>query len=197
VLSLVILAAAVWPSSHAAAQRAVPLERVEQGIGDLDPLRTGRRVGPVDLRQPLGFDAVYRLGEADAFRPDERPLVRMSGALTAVFPRSVYAETPSGLVPRLPPGTVFHIGPLPPPGQDAIRPRAGLARPADLSSRAVRPSEAPGTRVESGIQVGPGPEPDGDREEVRTIFGSEAYRCSRLAELLREASAARTRPGSQ
>ena len=40
--------------------------------------------------------------------------VRKAGGLYAMFPASTYQPTASGYVPTIPPGTVFHIGGLPP-----------------------------------------------------------------------------------
>ena len=80
------------------------LERVEEIWGDAGPLNESMRVLPLDLRAPVGFQGVYRVPGHDNL------LTRMDGGLAAVFPRSVYAATASGVVPLIPPGTVFHVG---------------------------------------------------------------------------------------
>lgn len=85
------------------------LQALEPGMQDLDPLRTSLRLQPVDLRQPMDFDKVYRLPGSGA---TDR-LVRMSGAVSAVFPRSDYVGSENGLLALIPAGTVFHLGGVP------------------------------------------------------------------------------------
>lgn len=157
--------------------RTTPGERVEQGIGDVGPSSIGTRVAPADLRHPLGFDAVYRLGEARVFGHGEQGLLaRVSGATWAVFPRSVYASTPGGLVAPIPPGTVFHIGGIP----EAVgteRPRSMLG--ADLSPQSLTRLDlgaawsAPARAALDAVPAGPS-----------SIFASEAFRRSRMEEIL-------------
>lgn len=102
-LSLVCLIA-VAASFAAPLANAQGLERVEEIWGDAGPLNESMRVLPLDLRSPVGFQGVYRVPGHDNL------LTRMDGGLAAVFPRSVYAATASGVVPLIPPGTVFHVG---------------------------------------------------------------------------------------
>lgn len=95
--------------------------KVEQTVGDVDPLGVSIRNLQTDLRQPMGFRDVFRIqgSSRDAAgwgipNPTGGDLfARMDGAITAVFPQSVYINTRNGMVPLVPPGTVFFIGALP------------------------------------------------------------------------------------
>ncbi len=102
-VALAALACALGP--HAAGQE---LQRVEEVWGDAGPLNTSLRSLDIDMRQPSNFEHVYRVpGSGDL-------LTRMDGSLAAVFPRSVYASRRrGGVVPVIPPGTVFYIGGVP------------------------------------------------------------------------------------
>jgi hypothetical protein len=103
------------------AREAGGLTRVEPVVSDTDPLRTSLRTYPTDLRQPMGFKEIFRingsaaqaqrLGFSSATGQDL--LARRDGAVTAVFPQSVYREAKNGAVPLIPPGTIFFIGDLP------------------------------------------------------------------------------------
>jgi hypothetical protein len=136
------------------------LSEVEQAVGDLGPLSASLRDLQPDLRHPVGFDAVYRVpGREDL-------LMRVSGGLYAVFPRSVYAQTQQGQIPLIPYGTTFFIGPPdtsalpqeptvpgPPPGQvlgdryQARQPYLGLETlPLDLRVDTAASPDAPVTR---------------------------------------------------
>lgn len=80
------------------------LKAVEENVGDLGPLSRSLRTLGADLRQPSNFDRVYRApGKHDRF-------MRINGGLYAVFERSLYAPSKSGLMPLIPGGTVFYIG---------------------------------------------------------------------------------------
>ncbi|MDY7110162.1 MAG: hypothetical protein SYC29_16145, partial [Planctomycetota bacterium] len=59
----------------------------------------------VDFRGPAGFEDIYRVPgyEDDLY-------MRVDGAIYAVFPQSVYANSQSGPVPLIPHGTIFYIG---------------------------------------------------------------------------------------
>ncbi len=77
---------------------------LEAGIDDRGGLEKSLRVLPVDLRVPSGFQSVYRVpGE-------EERMMRGSGALFAIFPRSLYRRTSEGSTPIIPAGTVYSIG---------------------------------------------------------------------------------------
>jgi len=88
------------------------LTPVDQGTADLGELNTSNRLIPVDLRQPNDFNRLY-LAPDDSGR-----LMRVSGGLSAVFPRSEYAVGPGYVIPLIPAGTEFFIGPMPTPATD-------------------------------------------------------------------------------
>jgi|GEM_PF-3452299 len=94
----------------------------------LDPNATGTgalsrslRVMPTDPRRVSGFGSVYAW--------DDQRLVRSSGAVHAVFPRSVVAEPG-----QIPAGTVFYIG-EPPMAPSAPRMRTAEPFGGELASR--------------------------------------------------------------
>ncbi|MBL9030504.1 MAG: hypothetical protein JNM80_02185 [Phycisphaerae bacterium] len=92
---------------------------IEPGRGDANPQAAGGRNVPTDLRQPTGFSTVYRLQTEDA-----AVFLRIDGGMKAVFPRSVYTSSGGGgLVPSIPPGTVFYPGELPASMRPSPRPR--------------------------------------------------------------------------
>jgi len=116
-----VLASAValgaGPAGGTAVQVGQPssgLEKVQQGVGDVGPLGVDMRLQPLDLRLPVGFDAVYRGRTTDAFGAESDYFVRRHGAVSAVFPRSIYTEVGEGVRSAdVPPGTVYYIGDLP------------------------------------------------------------------------------------
>ncbi|MFZ9881411.1 MAG: hypothetical protein ACO3QC_08425 [Phycisphaerales bacterium] len=112
------------------------LEMLEPGVDDIGPVRLSTRFMPYDMRLPTGFDRVYRVPGSDDL------VMRGSGALFAVFPRSVYARTPRGSVPLAPPGTVFHIGMPGPTPVEALRERVR-----------AQDTHAPSARVDLSIDT--------------------------------------------
>ena len=102
----------------ASAQPVSPLDRgrapslfdrarpITPNVSDVGPLSTDLRMLERGLRTPRGFERVFevRTGGGD------RVLFRRNGAVTAVFPRSVYEPSRRGLEAVVPPGTTFVIG---------------------------------------------------------------------------------------
>jgi hypothetical protein len=189
-----------WPAAIAAANFAVVsvaaaaaqpwsnvpprLQRVDPGTTDVDPLHLSLREMQIDLRRPTGFDTVYRLDAARSFGRGGTMYMRMDGGVMAVFPQSVYRPSPGGMVPEIPPGTVFHLGELPPElrPQEPVRPRPpGFV---DLSLSAAAPPSPP--------QASPSPLPEA-LPEVRSIWNDDEYRRRRVATLLSRAADAETR----
>lgn len=179
-------AAAVQPPGR---QPAAGLQPIDPGMQDLDPLRTSLRLQPVDLRQPMDFDKVYRLpGNGATDR-----LVRMSGALAAVFPRSDYAPTENGVVALIPAGTTFHIGgiPLAAPAPRAIAPASAAATVNDRTALAIsqdialpingRDLPVPQVLVRKDATTPHAP---------AAIMTDERYRAARVRQLLETAAAA-------
>jgi hypothetical protein len=88
---------------------------VDQGHADRGPLSFSLRDTRVDLRQSMDFDRVYQLDSKPrlfAGAPTSSDYyMRMSGALTAVFPRSSYTTAGKGVEhANIPAGTIFSIG---------------------------------------------------------------------------------------
>lgn len=119
------------------------LQRVDPGVGDIDPLRTSLRDLSVDLRGSGDFSSVYRLPGTTPGGTDER-FVRFGGGTTAVFPRSVYVPTNGGLGAEVPPGTVFYIGGVP-TVQPWERPLTGMGAPR---ARVLAPPPASAQRAD-------------------------------------------------
>lgn len=160
--------------------------RVEPGIADTDPARKGLRSLRTDLRTPSGFENVYRLDSTDAFGRTSSSFMRIDGATYAVFPRSVYVPTRAGLMPQIPPGTVFHIG-APPTLATDDRPAPGPTL-VDLSintrvdtGASTTPQSTPATRPAKTPEMkSAAPE----SREPPSIFSSETYRQQRMTDIL-------------
>jgi len=84
------------------------LKRVDPGRADVGPSSISQRVISRDPRSPSGFEYVYRIERG---RYAGR-FARANGAVTAVFPRSVYSQVDGTLIPRVPPGTTYVVGPI-------------------------------------------------------------------------------------
>lgn len=161
-----------------------PLQPVEQGVEDVNPLAAPSRLQPLDLRLPLGFDRVYRVVEPWRSQMDQR-FARSSGALTAVFPRSQYTPTRNGTIPEIPAGTVFYIGGL--PGDTFSSPPPSIRRSPTYVDLSVRGAMTP--------DAGAVPVPDRsvDREprtrrQLPSIMSDEPYRRTRVCELIDRAA---------
>ncbi len=180
---------------------------IDQGLADQTPLSAASRVVPLDLRQPVGFDRLFRLtGPGDRLETrtgDGRSaggnglFFRFSGGLIASFPRSVYADTPGGLRPLIPPGTTFSIGQKAAWGPGSLPPlpfsraRAqptqrlsaqasanGMSRPArdSTSNASPTPSTTPNAR---GATT-----PREPAREIESLWSGEAYRRRVIERLL-------------
>lgn len=190
------LAALLAASAPALAQPARPGTRVDQGFADIGPSSSSLRRPESDLRQPTGFDTVYRFDRVDAFGNRSQSFVRVDGGLYAVFPRSVYGVTAGGqVVADIPPGTVFHIGAPPelrapppaprPPSETFIR----TALPSMMSRPEVPQPVRTGVSTTDDATASPPPEarPPAAPSGTRSIFDDEPYRQRRISGLLREA----------
>ena len=150
---------------------------------------------PVDLRMPLDFDAVYafRGGATDR-------LVRMSGALAAVFPRSEYTPTERGIRVHVPANTVFYIGNLPAGAEEAPRvvapgsaaARADLGRAESAADGLARTLDASIAAFanDGGAMSGARAAPRAVATTGRGIMNDEGYRAARVRQLLETAAAA-------
>lgn len=111
-------AVAAFAAAVSLAQPPSKYQVVESGTDDVSPLRVGSRILPTDLRVPTGFEKVYRIPGAASGVPGidhaDDKFARISGAVTAVFPRSEYLKTRKGATfAAIPAGTVFYIGGVP------------------------------------------------------------------------------------
>ncbi len=90
--------------SLAAAQEAGTPEALDQMIEDVNPLSTSLRNVEFGLREPNSFDQVIRIGGPGG------KLMRVQGALFALFDQSVYVTKGKAVHTEIPGGTVFWIG---------------------------------------------------------------------------------------
>jgi len=155
-----------------------PFEEVQQGVEDLGPLGESFEVPMSDLRVPTGFDRVYRAPGGG--------LMRINGAIHAVFPRSEYVATPRGVTPIVPAGAVFYLG----------EPRAWSldASGEPTPARATGSGAASPLRVDNRLTARVAPARAGGRDERSrpasdraTVMTDESYRRKRLASILDEA----------
>lgn len=92
------------------------LQTVDPRHDDVGPLALSLRDLQPDLRQPTGFEKVYRIGQRSP-NGDDR-FARVSGALAAVFSRSEYTRVQrrnggSAIRVDVPAGTIYYIGGIP------------------------------------------------------------------------------------
>lgn len=120
------VAASGWCAAQTSYEPRYPgtppmLRRVDQAHADVSALSNSLREVNMaaDLRDPMGFQYVYRLPGRDDL------LMRVNGGVYAIFPQSEYVETKRGLTPVVPAGTVYSIG-IPNPG---MLPLLGLTGP--------------------------------------------------------------------
>lgn len=151
---LILLAALLQPPE------AVP---ITPGLIDLSPLSLDPAVQPIYLDSDAGFRRVYRLGGTPSLTGGA--FMRRSGAITAVFARSAYADRSGDAL--IPAGTVFLIGPppvAPTPRSDsaALFPRADLSVPNEPPRTPPRAKDTPALRPAS-------------------IWTDEAYRVARVS----------------
>jgi len=167
---------------------------VEQGVGDRSPLSANRMLEPMDLRIPLNFDRVYKLdSEPRLFGGGPGPrYARMSGAVTAIFPRSEYTPAGAGrLLVGVPAGTVYSIGgPLEQilgPRWSAPRARVGAVNFVDRSAAVAPPAmsgQAGGDAGQYDDRLAMRAPDQGRSARGRTIWTSDALRQERLSVLL-------------
>lgn len=142
-ISVAVMMASIMMSGAAVAQSAPgippvspqpPRKPVDPAVGDVSPLSASFRDMRVDLRQPVGFEHVYRVPGRDDL------LMRSSGALSAVFPQSAYVRTSAGLLAVIPAGTVFYIGD-PSQAQPSVLIEDEELLPGQISTRVQRHQE--------------------------------------------------------
>lgn len=167
------ISCALVASGVAPAQSTVP-ERVEQGVEDVGPLGVGRVDLRADLRLGIGWEDVYQIRKGDPARGIPPLFGRRNGALTAVFPYSVYLEMPEGIMPLIPPGTVFHFGDVPAGEEPAERPR----------SENFIDTTMPASRIDLAADASAPAAPAIEPPAMPTMWTSETYRRHRLRTLI-------------
>lgn len=154
-----------------------PYRRIHPGYEDTGPLRRSLEREAIDFRTPSAFEHIYLAPDGSG------RMMRVSGALHAVFPRSEYIATRFGAAPVVPSGTIYYLGPPEPPAADRARPRTGALVPAPslrisagTTSRAPRPAPRPATRQASAASDAP-----------FAVMSDEPYRRRRIAAILQRA----------
>ena len=146
-------------------------QRVLQGVEDVSPLRKIEDDLYRDLRTPVGWDAVYRVPIKDSQGNVKWMYARRSGAISAIFPLSVYNVTKQGVEIAVPPGATFHVGPI-----ESLS-SAGDDSAADSSSSGGPPSP-----------IAP---PAPAKAPPLCVIEHEPYRQARMRHLLTQAATAR------
>jgi len=170
------------------------LDAVDAGTADVGPLSESLIVVPIDMRVSDGFERIYRLNGVEGW---EDQFARRDGAITAVFPRSVYLPQSLGGGVAIPAGTVFYIGDPP----EWLRERYAFGEPAVASGGPMFAS----ARIDTGIDVGAidtrapvttladrtsvAVRPDETAERPPTPWRSNRRRADRVSSLLALASA--------
>lgn len=150
-------------------------KKVDPGTTDASSAAVSLRRMDVDLRRPTGFENVYLFQGADIFGRGQSMFMRIDGGVTAMFPRSVYVPTRLGMLPEIPPGTIFYIGALPPGPRD---PASHISPTFLNTSLSMRSSPAP----ESLPAIREVP-------IARSLISNEVYRRHRIEALLSVADA--------
>ena len=151
---------AAWSLAAAAAAQAQttqttqgPLQPLDPGVEDVGPLGVSTELRSIDFRAPTNFEHVYRAPGR------EHDLMRVSGAILALFPRSEYAVTNQGTYVLVPAGTVFYLGeasrppwkaddPAPTPAEGELRaPSRSASLRASLRVGDVAPSHRAATKT--------------------------------------------------
>lgn len=206
------------------------LRPIEEGTRDVSPLWSPATVRPLDLRAPSGFQGVYEVRREEGWRSAAtwrpaalgggwtRPyeggsssggsgvFARVDGGIYAVFPRSRYLVTDAGIVPEVPPGTVFGIGGVPASirerversggrspgsGHAALGARTAPVRPepavrsATMSARATPATFGPGADGPASSEA-----PPTTRTVETSIWSDETYRVKRVSSLIDRAARA-------
>jgi len=154
------------------------LQPLDARVEDVGVLSTSLRVESAGLARPSGFESVYRVpGGSDK-------LMRVDGALFAIFDQSVYLKGSAGVQVPVPPSTVFHIGAPPQRFETPDAPAPATSKPAGATTSGsigygVVPPALPGRARPSsaaGEAGGPGSLP--------RFLADPSYRSRRLAEIL-------------
>lgn len=207
-VALITVAAATAPAlaqPTSSAQGGTPagLTPVDQGRADVGPLGLSFRRLQVDFRRPTGFDRVFQFSGPVAgavqtpASSNAGSLARVSGALTAVFPRSTYITSSEGqTLAVVPAGTRFLIGD---PGRTLAAGTSVPASPspnaADTASNSSATARADRTADRSAAAAPPLNAADKKRP-TPSIVDDDGLRVRRVKALLADAAASPPPPES-
>ena len=156
--------------------QTTPLRPLDARVEDVGVLSTSLRVESSGLGEPSGFDAVYKVPGGSG------KLMRVNGALFAVFDRSIYQSAVGGTRAVVPPSTVFHIG-VPPGGVSPGAVSSPVKRPASMESEQparIGYGTVPPATSRSGSRS------SGSDDSLPRFVADREYRSRRLAEILEE-----------
>lgn len=207
----ITVAAATVPAlaqTMPSAQGGTPagLTPVDQGLADVGPLGLSLRRLQLDFRRPTGFDRVFQFsgpvaGAAQTpASSNTGSLARVSGALTAVFPRSTYVTSREGQTfAAIPAGTRFLIGD---PGRTLATETPAPASPSPAPTAANTAMNSSATarvdRVADRSATAAAP-PSGTADRKRStpsIVDDDGLRVRRVKSLLADAAASPVSPNS-
>lgn len=154
-----------------------PLQPLDARVEDMTVLSTSLRVESPGLALPSDFDEVYRVPG------DPNKLMRVNGAIYAVFDQSVYASYKGHTYAQVPPSTVFHIG---------APPQIPTATNSSEAPEVLEPASSDFTQAGFGVVAPVGPdrhvgfssEQELARERLPRFVTDKSYRIRRLAEMV-------------
>lgn len=159
-----------------------PLQPIDEGIADRGSGAVSFRRIEVDQRQDTNFDHIYTAPG----RPDL--LMRRDGAITAIFPQSIYAVSKGGMIPMIPAGTIYFLGT--PSCDDPCLPApiAGAPTRSSVPDRDTRTNSAPmsapiDARVSSSTYKPTPQRPAPDDTSAIMDSAAERARIQRLREI--------------
>lgn len=163
-----VFGAPAWAQAQTANPQSDGARRVQSGTEDAYPLLLSNPPPVIDMRSQTSFETVYTFQATDPMARNNGYFFRVAGAITAVFPRSVYMESRDGVQADIPPGTVFYIGGLPPwlrPEEKHAEETEAPYNALDMSAtdgaidRSFGPGAAPPAPVRAAEQGRPVPDP--------------------------------------
>lgn len=164
------------------------LPQIQQGGLDVSPLAYQHIVMPLELEVPNDFETIYQVSGPTG----EVQFVRFAGGTAAVFPRSVYLPTSEGILPDIPPDTIFYIDGLPPSygSPDEVGP--AWTSPS-LVSYQVTPFAHRAVNMRPAEQAAPvrPAAPASDARPAYSVWISDTHRRKRVSALLHAAADAR------
>ncbi|MHC4429884.1 MAG: hypothetical protein ACYS0D_14990, partial [Planctomycetota bacterium] len=160
----------------------LPRRYLDQMIEDVSPLGTSLRSVEPGLRQSGPFDQVIRTG------PDGQ-LMRVQGALFALFDQSIYRDTEQSTLAVIPDNTVFWIGEPPPAAPADPLPDRYFPNRVDTLIAPLRLQSADAPAMETASASSGHLEPQARAPEGRILWDEE-YRAARLQMLMQTAAQA-------